>query len=337
MHWRESILQTNYSNNQLVLQVNTEGYIDKITLNTYQDLEVKIGTSAIHLFSDDSKQQYYNQFSQVLKEGSTNGLRVLLENSMEGIVFFLKQEEEIILIVLSLLEDVTHLLGDLLAINNLQTTTLRRLTKKISKNSDTESLFNEMMFVNNELINVRRELSQTNQKLHKANLELERITFTDYLTQLPNRRKFFKDVYPLVQAENHILTMMDFNNFKAVNDELGHDKGDELLLYFATTITNKCKPYNAQMYRLGGDEFCILHKAHVDLDLDTIIQEVDQLIQSYHPQISIAYGSVTLTKDNTNDSKRVETMMHQADMKMFENKRYFHQKHNIKERRKKGF
>ena len=50
---------------------------------------------------------------------------------------------------------------------------------------------------------------------------------------------------------------MDLDGFKQINDSMGHDAGDELLIALANTFDSKL-PKNAVAYRLGGDEFAIV-------------------------------------------------------------------------------
>lgn len=84
----------------------------------------------------------------------------------------------------------------------------------------------------------------------------------DPLTELPNRRQLVPDFqYESERANrynrNLALYYMDLNKFKKVNDELGHDVGDALLQFVAEKI-KKLLRKNEVIYRVGGDEFCIL-------------------------------------------------------------------------------
>jgi diguanylate cyclase (GGDEF)-like protein len=329
-------LQTNYSSNQLVVHLDVEGYIKKVVLNTYPTLEVSVGEMAIHLFSDDSKTKYFDQFSQVLVNDVSFGMRVELSNELAAIGFFVKHTDVIILVMLSMQDEIIALFDELVNINNEQVSAIRDLTKKVANTEDSATWFNEMMLVNNALINVRRELSQRNQQLEALNHELERVSLIDYLTQLPNRRKFFKDVYRYVDSMDYRLTMMDFNNFKAVNDEFGHQRGDELLIEFAIVMSDYCVQIQGDLYRLGGDEFAVLTPASMEVDFDSIFKDIDGTLKEFHPLISMAYGSVIVPTGSINQMNKIETYMHQADKIMFQIKKEFHKKHNINERGKKA-
>ncbi|SFC43403.1 response regulator [Pseudoalteromonas denitrificans] len=83
---------------------------------------------------------------------------------------------------------------------------------------------------------------------------------SDYLTKLPNRRYFFEqaEINSKINEENKqicILAMIDIDHFKAVNDNLGHDIGDEVLKGFAKIFM---RYFNDQLIaRLGGEEFSV--------------------------------------------------------------------------------
>jgi len=93
-------------------------------------------------------------------------------------------------------------------------------------------------------------------------VHLERLTSTDPLTGLLNRRGFdqtFK--IALANAKRHsetgILAIVDFNRFKIVNDTMGHAVGDALLRRFAELASDLIRTTD-HLARLGGDEFAIL-------------------------------------------------------------------------------
>ena len=82
------------------------------------------------------------------------------------------------------------------------------------------------------------------------------------MTKLPNR-KIFKDrlrhTIALSQREDHMLAVLlvDLDNFKIINDTLGHDVGDMLLEDIAKRLLN-CVRGADSVARLGGDEFAVL-------------------------------------------------------------------------------
>ncbi len=95
-----------------------------------------------------------------------------------------------------------------------------------------------------------------------AHRKLLYLATTDNLTSLANRTRFL-DVFE--RERNHAarnnselaLLLLDLDHFKQVNDRFGHDVGDEVLKYVATTISNRLRKTDLAC-RLGGEEFAIL-------------------------------------------------------------------------------
>ncbi len=91
--------------------------------------------------------------------------------------------------------------------------------------------------------------------------QLREIAYKDPLTGMPNRR-LFHDLLnqALIQAKRHNekvgVLFLDLDNFKAVNDRLGHDAGDQLLIDLAAILTG-CLRDSDMICRWGGDEFVI--------------------------------------------------------------------------------
>ena len=99
-------------------------------------------------------------------------------------------------------------------------------------------------------------------KIAAAQFELERLAYTDALTALANRRRFSERLEELIEySREHrtpfALILVDLDGFKAVNDEFGHDMGDEILVAVAESLRQAvCEP--DRVARLGGDEFALL-------------------------------------------------------------------------------
>lgn len=99
-------------------------------------------------------------------------------------------------------------------------------------------------------------------KLHQNYLNVKHLAEKDPLTGLSNRHHFNQIIDMLMDNTEHTkvdlaLLLIDLDDFKYVNDTLGHDAGDRLLIEFATRIKGLLRRHES-FARLGGDEFAII-------------------------------------------------------------------------------
>ncbi|MFB9910364.1 GGDEF domain-containing response regulator [Rhizobium paknamense] len=90
--------------------------------------------------------------------------------------------------------------------------------------------------------------------------QLRAAAFQDYLTELYNRRYFFREGPALVErclmrVEPCSVAILDIDHFKKLNDSFGHDSGDVVLKAVADYLKGVCCPHGALLGRLGGEEF----------------------------------------------------------------------------------
>ena len=90
---------------------------------------------------------------------------------------------------------------------------------------------------------------------------LEQLAMRDPLTKLGNRRFLMESLDPLIQSVQQaeadlICIVIDVDNFKQVNDQLGHTGGDQLLVFLADLIRGSVRGDDCAV-RLGGDEFAV--------------------------------------------------------------------------------
>jgi diguanylate cyclase (GGDEF)-like protein len=102
----------------------------------------------------------------------------------------------------------------------------------------------------------QRELDAANAQIIEAQAGVRRLADRDPLTGLANRRAL-PDVLRAVQPHGAQLIFFDLNDFKKINDEHGHQAGDECLARFAQALTQCFRPTDAVM-RYGGDEFIVV-------------------------------------------------------------------------------
>lgn len=109
---------------------------------------------------------------------------------------------------------------------------------------------------------LENELNNNIKKLEATRQELQRISQTDELTQLPNRRFFNTRLQENISFGNRheepfCLLMADLDHFKRINDRFGHDEGDITLRKFASALRKNCRREDIAA-RFGGEEFMIL-------------------------------------------------------------------------------
>jgi len=134
-------------------------------------------------------------------------------------------------------------------------------------------------------------------ELKSAQLELENLAFYDPLTSLPNRRFFMdhiKYVLSKTKPEKNPLAilLLDLDDFKKVNDTLGHDAGDQLLVILSDRLRSVVSKHDI-VSRMGGDEFLVLLKQG---DLNSSIQRVaDRMLESIRQPVSILGQDIEVT------------------------------------------
>jgi diguanylate cyclase (GGDEF)-like protein len=143
----------------------------------------------------------------------------------------------------------------------------------------------------------------------------------DGLTGIVNYRHFMELLrmeYKRSLRYNRCLTLVyfDVDNFKQINDRLGHNAGDKLLIIIAQTIKKQIREADT-IARLGGDEFALLlpetnYKAGTSI-LYRLQQKLATAIEVYSPPVSLSIGAVTFLSLPNSISK----MLDEADSLMY--------------------
>jgi diguanylate cyclase (GGDEF)-like protein len=102
----------------------------------------------------------------------------------------------------------------------------------------------------------QRRLQQSNVELLAAQEDLRRLVDRDPLTALSNRRAL-PEVFRAVQPHGATLVFFDLNGFKLINDQHGHQAGDECLKRFAAALLESFRPEDS-VIRYAGDEFLVV-------------------------------------------------------------------------------
>ena len=158
--------------------------------------------------------------------------------------------------------------------------------------------------------------------------DVGRLAFTDQLTGLANRARFLDRLdHAVVRQRRERLTLtvlcLDLDRFKAVNDELGHPAGDELLVRVADRLSANVRSTDT-VARLGGDEFAMLIEGPVEdavVFADRILEAfaapivVDGVALAVRPSIGLTLATADMKQSS------VSSLIRQADLAMYAAKR----------------
>ena len=160
-----------------------------------------------------------------------------------------------------------------------------------------------------------------------ASLEISRVAQHDVLTNLPNRTLFNDRIAQAIslaerQRKQLAVLFVDLDQFKRINDSLGHGVGDNLLRSVAARLT-ACVRRSDTVCRLGGDEFVILlsqveHAEDAAISARKILRAVaaPHIIDNRSLDISVSIGGCTYPADGLDAA----TLMSHADAAMYEAK-----------------
>jgi diguanylate cyclase (GGDEF)-like protein len=163
---------------------------------------------------------------------------------------------------------------------------------------------------------IRRE--QRNTDRHLA--ELERLTLTDPLTGLGNRRALERDLPRAMRLSERMteplaLLYFDIDHFKAINDGFGHATGDETLRVFGAVLRACSRTGTDTAYRVGGDEFVMTLMTDRD-GAEAVAQRVSLDFERRSPRRSTpSYGVVVWDGQGS-----ATALLDRADGRMYERK-----------------
>ncbi|CAM5226052.1 putative bifunctional diguanylate cyclase/phosphodiesterase [Alishewanella longhuensis] len=166
----------------------------------------------------------------------------------------------------------------------------------------------------------------------RAEVLIEKLAFYDPLTQLPNRRLLKQRLTAALQAcklnkGQGALLYIDLDNFKHLNDSLGHGTGDQLLRQVASRLQQSVRQQDT-VARLGGDEFIIL-LLNLSSALPNAVQQAEAVAEKVRLALNtpftleqLSYVSspsigITLFSDDNNS---IDELLQQADLAMYQAK-----------------
>jgi diguanylate cyclase (GGDEF)-like protein len=179
------------------------------------------------------------------------------------------------------------------------------------------------------LLYFNRSFYLYDQKLHR---QLEKLSITDQLTGLYNRRHFYT-VFPeelrkaLRHGEHLFVGLIDVDNFKRFNDTYGHPEGDRVLHSIAGTMRKTLQRAGDYCFRIGGEEFCFLISAkdagQARLLTERLLQAIVALDIEHtgNPPYNIVTVSLGLCRVPDRADASLEQVMAEVDQALYEAKK----------------
>ncbi len=177
----------------------------------------------------------------------------------------------------------------------------KRTEKTLKENHE------ELTQLNEELTAAEEELKDQNWQLQQSRNELTQLAYHDYLTNLPNRlslKDYLDQALMTAGKSQYTLFFIDTDNFKYINDSLGHSTGDQLLVMIGNRLKQNITG-NGTLFRFGGDEFIIIMQDMTEAELKA---QADALINAFRKpfelnfsilHISISIGITTYPEAGT--------------------------------------
>ena len=194
-----------------------------------------------------------------------------------------------------------------------------------------------------EITSLANTVKDMGQALLEQKRELHNIAYLDSLTQLPNRRQLLEELdHHYANSDGAppeiALLFLDLDEFKHINDTMGHETGDAMLMAVARSIeqllieADACKPVakgneksSPLLARLGGDEFTILlrnirERAEVEVIAKRIIKALDapMMLAGKELRIGVSIG-ISLA---TEAGESVSELLKNADLAMYDAKHH---------------
>jgi diguanylate cyclase (GGDEF)-like protein/PAS domain S-box-containing protein len=184
-----------------------------------------------------------------------------------------------------------------------------------------------------ELRRINLKLAEQNQQFEKMNIALQSLSTSDPLTRLSNRRLLLERLQQALVSRMRTgqagaLLFIDIDDFKTLNDTLGHDRGDLMLQQVAKRLQS-CVRETDTIARIGGDEFVVMmeHLSKTPMEAAAQTEAVGEKIRealsltyqldSYEYHGSSSIGATLFNRD----SQTVEELIKQTDIAMYQAKK----------------
>ena len=199
------------------------------------------------------------------------------------------------------------------------------LSARISEPTHIAELQTLSAGINQMAEDLQRERNLLQHRIDAATDQLRQMAFYDTLTGLPNRRLFRDRLEQDTKrvSRNHTslaLLFLDLDRFKEVNDTLGHDKGDLLLIDVARRIKKHVRDTDT-FARLGGDEFAIIlpeyeNRSNVERVIQDMLIEIEKPFDLGGGNVGHVSGSIGIAL-YPQEAENIDELLKHADRAMY--------------------
>ncbi len=164
---------------------------------------------------------------------------------------------------------------------------------------------------------------------------LEKIAYEDVLTNLYTRRKC-EEIFTQLDKRTYeyALIQFDLNNLKNVNDEFGHEEGDELIKRFASDL-RKTFTEGETIGRMGGDEFIVIVSDVYEYDIEAKLKALEDNISEDNKEYEKVPVSVSVGYCLSREFEKpvAADVYKEADKRMYKQKEAYYKKRGYKRRK----
>jgi diguanylate cyclase (GGDEF)-like protein len=163
-------------------------------------------------------------------------------------------------------------------------------------------------------------------RLDELHAQLSKLSYTDVLTGLANRRYFMERLTAEAERQGRSqqpfsLVLMDADHFKRINDQFGHAAGDEVLRFLADTLVAGIRTPTDQSARLGGEEFGLILPDTNQTAAAVVCQRIANALRTHQFEIKGQKFSVTVSMGVVECHHiDIEHALKQADLNLYQAK-----------------
>lgn len=184
-------------------------------------------------------------------------------------------------------------------------------------------------YADEELIKTNNILLERSKELMELNDEFKKLSVTDSLTGLFNRRYFEETLAREMEVskrhgDTNSLLVIDIDHFKKVNDNYGHMHGDTVIKMIAIVMKGRLRESDV-LCRIGGEEFVVICRRAGKEDAVELAEDIRKTVEEQITntgkdkiKVTISIGVVTVTKDNID--AYVENIFKYADIALYHSK-----------------